>query len=604
MTVRLAPWGVVESDLVAAPVTRRNAAVLRRFPTRHHGARFWLALWTFAVAVEVGVLVPVLFPDGKVESLDVAFRLVGGAFMGCGLIAWHRRPDSRSGLLMAVAGVGFSVSPLLGQLDAALAQTLATLLTDVWTVPFVALLLTYVTGGRVETTVDRVLLAGIVVGLLVLQFVWMLFLGDDGNLLSAFPDAGVANVVDKAQRVLVMLTCVATITVIVARWRVASPARRRALAPSIAGAIALALFVSLLVNDLFGTGERAQTHLWLAIMSLLLVPAAFLAGLLRSRLARAGLTDLIRDLRAMRGPDLQSALARAMGDPRLVVARRANGGAEYVDATGAAVTMPTTAGDRRIVPVQRDGHEIAAIVYDASLDDDPPLVEAVSAAAAIALENEELHRESQERLAELRASRARLVTASDAERRRLERDLHDGAQQRLVALAMQLRFLQSRIREDPATAEELATTVSAELAQSLQELRELARGIHPAVLDHGLETALESLVSRSPVPATLRFDASDSLPPAVELAVYFVVSEALTNVAKYARATAATVSVAAAPGRLVVAIADDGIGGADAADGSGLRGLNDRVEALGGRLRVVSARGAGTTVTAELPCGS
>jgi signal transduction histidine kinase len=266
--------------------------------------------------------------------------------------------------------------------------------------------------------------------------------------------------------------------------------------------------------------------------------------------------------------------------------------------------MPTDPAERRIVPVQRDGEEIAAIVYDASLDDDPELVEAVSAAAAIALENEQLQRESKDRLAELQASRERLVAASDAERRRLERNLHDGAQQRLVALSMQLRFLQSRIREDPATAEALATTASAELAESLQELRELARGIHPAVLDHGLETALESLVSRSPVPTSLRHDAPGALPPPVELAAYFVVSEALTNVAKYAQATAASVLVSEAGGRLVVEVSDDGIGGAVADGGSGLRGLADRVEALDGRLRVVSPRGGGTTVTAELPCGS
>jgi signal transduction histidine kinase len=275
-----------------------------------------------------------------------------------------------------------------------------------------------------------------------------------------------------------------------------------------------------------------------------------------------------------------------------------------VDPDGAPVAMPVDAGDRRIVPMQRDGEEIAALVYDASLDDDPELVEAVSAAAAIALENEQLHNESRERLAELRASRERLVAASDAERRRLERNLHDGAQQRLVALSMQLRFLQSRIREDPATAEELATTASAELAESLQELRELARGIHPAVLDHGLEAALESVAARSPVPAALRYDVSGVLPPAVELAAYFVVSEALTNVAKYAQATAAAVHVTKVGGRVVVEVTDDGVGGAAANGGSGLRGLADRVEALDGHLHVVSPRGHGTTVTAELPCAS
>jgi len=169
---------------------------------------------------------------------------------------------------------------------------------------------------------------------------------------------------------------------------------------------------------------------------------------------------------------------------------------------------------------------------------------------------------------------------------------------------MQLRFLHGRIREDPSTAEQLVTTASDELAQSLAELRELARGIHPAILDHGLEAALESLRVRSPVPATLAYTPDERLPGPVELAGYFVASEALTNVAKYAQATSASVRVTRVGDRAVIEIADDGIGGADATRGSGLRGLHDRVEALGGTLRVVSPAGGGTVVVAELPCGS
>jgi signal transduction histidine kinase len=601
MRVRLAPWGVMESDLVAPPVTRRSADALSRVTAPEHSGRFWIGLWVLAAAVQFGVLVPILFPDEPVTGIGIAFRLIGGSFAVCGLIAWHRRPDSRSGMLMAAAGLGFSASPLLVQVQRAVPQTFATYLTDVWTVPFVALLLTYVTGGRVTSRVDRALVGTFVASLLVLQLVWMTFLDAHDNVFSAFPDDGIANVVDKTQRSLVMVGCIGTIVVIALRWFAASPARRRALLPSVAGCVALALFASLLINDLVGTGERSETHLWLAIVSLGLVPAAFLAGLLRSRLARAGLTDLFGELRTLRGADLQDALARAMGDEALVVARRDPRSAGYVDHAGRPVEMPSTAGERRIVPVQRDGREIAAVVYDASLDDDPQLVEAVSAAAAIALENEQLHDESRVRMAELRASRERLVAAGDDERRRLERNLHDGAQQRLVALSMQLRFLQSRIREDPATAEEIATTASTELAESLQELRELARGIHPAVLDHGLEPALESLASRSAVPVGVRYEVTDEPPPAVALAAYFVVSEGLTNVAKYAQARRATVRVRSRAARLFVEVADDGVGGASAERGSGLRGLADRVEALDGRLEVSSPPGAGTILTAELP---
>jgi signal transduction histidine kinase len=204
------------------------------------------------------------------------------------------------------------------------------------------------------------------------------------------------------------------------------------------------------------------------------------------------------------------------------------------------------------------------------------------------------------RLQELRASRVRLVNAGDAERRRLERDLHDGAQARLVSV----NLLLGRVRllvEDQAEAAAMLDRAQSELRTGLAELRELARGIHPAVLVHrGLEPAITALASRSPVPVAVQAD-EERLPPPVEIAAYFVVSEALTNVAKYAQASSASVSVRRDDDVLRVDIADDGVGGADAAGGSGLRGLADRVEALGGHLLVTSPPAAGTVIVAELP---
>ena len=186
---------------------------------------------------------------------------------------------------------------------------------------------------------------------------------------------------------------------------------------------------------------------------------------------------------------------------------------------------------------------VAALVYDRSLDDDPELVEAVGGAATIALENRLLHAEADARLAELQASRERIITAADAERRRIERNLHDGAQQRLVTLALQLSLIQRRIRDDPGDAEQLVASASDELARSLAELRELARGIHPAALDQGLEHALDALALRSAVPTELVVEPGPRLPGPVEFAAYFVASEALANVAKYAQASAAIVRV-------------------------------------------------------------
>jgi signal transduction histidine kinase len=204
---------------------------------------------------------------------------------------------------------------------------------------------------------------------------------------------------------------------------------------------------------------------------------------------------------------------------------------------------------------------------------------------------------------ELRRSRARLVEASDVERRRLERNLHDGAQQRLVSLSLMLRLAQARVDDDPEQADRLLGQASVELAQALEELRELARGIHPAVLsDRGLFAALEALVARTPLPVELDL-LHDRLPEPVEAAAYYVVSEALANVAKYAEASSVAVSIASVNGHAVVEIADDGLGGADPAKGSGLRGLVDRVEALDGRLQVESPPGQGTRIRVVIPCG-
>ena len=217
----------------------------------------------------------------------------------------------------------------------------------------------------------------------------------------------------------------------------------------------------------------------------------------------------------------------------------------------------------------------------------------------------EVHRLNDElraRLAELAASRARIVTAGDVERRRLERNLHDGAQQRLVALALSLRMVAGKLESEPEAAREILNGATGELALALDELRELARGLHPAVLtDRGLRPAVEMLAGRAPLPVQITAIPDERLSEPVEAAAYYLIAEALTNVAKYANASTVSVTVRAGGGRVTVEVSDDGIGGADAAAGSGLRGLADRVEALGGTLTVTSPAGAGTTLRAEIP---
>jgi signal transduction histidine kinase len=247
---------------------------------------------------------------------------------------------------------------------------------------------------------------------------------------------------------------------------------------------------------------------------------------------------------------------------------------------------------------------IAALLHDPVLSDERELLAGASAAAAIALENARLQVELRARLEELRGSRARIVEVAQDERKRLERNLHDGAQQRLVALSMELGRMESRLPEgDPERVE--LERARGEIATSLRELRQVARGLHPAVVSsHGLEVALEQLAATAPVPVALTVRVDRRLPEAIEVAAYYIVSESLANIGKHAHADSVRIEVLRQDELVLVEVADDGVGGADTESGSGLRGLADRVEALGGRLRVWSPAGAGTRVSAEIPCGS
>jgi signal transduction histidine kinase len=562
----------------------------------------WILLWIAVAAGDVAMLLP-LFAGGGVPPLYLVLVLVVGSFAVCGLIAWRRRPDNRSGQLMTATGFAFFAPPLLSQLPWAPSRTLAYWLPDLWLLFFVPLLLTFRTGGRLRTRIDAAIVVVLAVTVLVLPPLMLMFSPAEGNVLfvAARPDA--AGAVAIAQRVLFLGILVSTIAVIGVRFRAASRPGRRALLPAVAGAACLLLFVAATVRHLL-LGNRfhiaAEALDWIVALSIAVVPLAFLTGLLRSRLARGGLAGLFRTLRDIEPAQLEPALARAMGDPSLAIAYRRPDGS-YADAHGTAVTLPAPGGERTVATVEAVGTPAAALVYDRSVDDDAELVDAVRAAATIALEHKHLQDEARARLSELRASRQRLVAAGDAERRRIERNLHDGAQARLVALGLQLSRIQRRIRADPAEAEELATSASDELARSLTELRELARGIRPSVLDHGLDVALEALAVRSAVPTAVTVEPGPPLPEATAFAAYLVTSEALANVAKHARAGTASVRVIRRNGRVVLEISDDGVGGADPCRGTGLRGLTDRVEALGGSLHVRNGRMGGTIVSADLP---
>ena len=372
MIIRFTPRGLVASDLVTKPVGRRSAHVLSRFDSRARSPAFWFALWAACAALELAALAPAVLDDDTAPGFRIVFRLIGGAFAACGLIAWHRRPDSRSGPLMVATGVGLFVEPVFAQFHAPALQTFGEMFEDVWGIAIIALLLTMLTGGRLTTKADRILVGAFVLQLVV-ELTRHLFLVQDGNFLLLHGDAGIAGAINSVNLWLASISCLAVAVVIGARWKAASRPRRRALLPSVAGISSLLLFAAV--------QQTAPPALqWLAVCSLLLVPAAFLAGLLRSKLARGGLAALIPALRTMHGPELEAALARTLGDPGLLVAYRVPNRATYVGADGSPVAMPESGKDRRVVTVERNGREIAALVYDASLDDDPELVEAVSAA--------------------------------------------------------------------------------------------------------------------------------------------------------------------------------------------------------------------------------
>jgi signal transduction histidine kinase len=302
------------------------------------------------------------------------------------------------------------------------------------------------------------------------------------------------------------------------------------------------------------------------------------------------------------GP-VREMLAESLGDRTLSVAYWLPDREIFVDESGRTVQMPEPESGRAWTAVERDGRRVAAIIHDAELDTGPELVNAAAAGAALAIDNERLKANLRARVEELRVSRVRIVEAADHARRRIERDLHDGAQQQLVSLSLDLRLLRSKL--NGADAVKTVDQISEKLNVALAELRELARGIHPVILtERGLIPAIAALAQRAPVPVEADIAIHERLSPAIEAAAYFVVAEALTNVAKYAQAEFVMIDLRRERDEVTVVVEDDGVGGADVETGTGLRGLVDRLSALDGTLSVHSPRGGGTRLRARIPCAS
>ena len=319
------------------------------------------------------------------------------------------------------------------------------------------------------------------------------------------------------------------------------------------------------------------------------------------RLAVRGYTRAIVGHRTVEEGPIRELLAERVGDRTLSIAYWLADRETFVDESGRPVELPVPGSGRAWTAVDHEDRRVAAIIHDAELDATPELVNAAAAAAGLALDNERLKADLRARVEDLRISRARIVEAADAARRRLERDLHDGAQQQLVSLALDLRLLRARLKGSETV--QMVDELSDKLNLALAELRELARGIHPAILtDRGLGPAVQGLADRVPLPVEVDVELAVRPAAPIEAAAYFVVAEALTNVARYAKAREARVEIRRNGDAVTVAVDDDGVGGAGIEGGTGLRGLQDRLAALDGRLSIDSPPRRGTRLRALIPC--
>jgi signal transduction histidine kinase len=582
--------GQEEMDTVTArtPGVAPARGTLEMTPVQR---RLWVAAWLVglaAVAVgDLGFIINGTEPEETVP-LDISIGLTS---VVAGLLVWSRHPRNRIGPLLYLLGVVWALGGLWSLADASAFQSpswarqifaeFAPVIGVASTALMIHVVMAY-PSGRLDSRVAR---ATVALGYLTYVV----------QATAALSHRAPPEPLSSALFLILAIVAVGTLS---RRWYRAGPVARRVYAPVLAAGWLVAA-TGLLMESLVLTTDDSPRWVFLSFtVSRLLLPIGFLIGMMRSRLDRGEVGELVIGLDHMQpSRSLRDVLAKTLHDPSLEVAYWMPERNGFVDEFGVRVDVPVESPTRAVTMVGSEGERLAAIVHDPALRDDFRLVDAVASTARMAIERERLTAQVRAQLEEVRASRARIIEATDAERRRVERDLHDGAQQRLVSLAMRLQLA----KESSVGASVLLDEATAELQVAIGEVRALARGLHPTILtEAGLGAAMEALAERAPLPVTL--GAPDARYPApIEAAAYFVVAEALANLARYAVATEARVDIVEDRHRLVVTVADDGGGGADPARGSGLRGLSDRVAAIGGKLTVTSPPGHGTIVRAELP---
>ena len=581
------------------------------------GQRARLAIGTVGLAASTWWLVSL--SDSLGVGRTIARLAVTAAFVVAGLVAGARRPANPIGLVMIAFG-------LLHAGEAARLETVlpwrytAGLVMDSLSLPLLALLVLSFPFGRLGGWWSRCLVGAF----FLVTWAWKPFelaWSPPGALCATCPPAG--NLLYSApapfdlraftdtltDRVEVALIGLGLVTLAV-RFVRASPPMRRILAPLLIPVAFLAaklLADALVLRDRFLTvpGDETITITVPNAVLYVALPIGFLAGVTLASAWRGGVGDLVVALGEPAGAGaLRDGLARALRDPSLQIGFWADPLQRYVRADGGPLDIPAEDDRRATTHVAGEKGRLAVLVHDPSLREQPGLLDSATAAARLALENERLKAEVRAQLEEVTRSRTRIVEATDAERRRIERDLHDGAQQRLVGLRLALRVLRDRAQEG-ADEEEITALIDeadAEVRGAIAGVRDLARGILPSLLgDEGLGAALEALADRAPVRVELGHLPARRLPSSVEVAAYFLCTEGIANVAKHAEADSVQIDIVDADDRLLVTVADDGRGGARLDGGSGLRGLADRVAALGGTLTVTSPGGGGTSVRAEIP---
>jgi signal transduction histidine kinase len=573
-------------------------------------------------AVAVTVAIALSGAAGDPILVASARALIVGAPVAVGLYAWYRWPEELFGRVLVAAGAAWFVTTLAESGDASI-YTIGRAAGWVTEVLLVYLTLAFPT-GRLPSRTDRLLVAAMAAVVLV-TYMPRLFVAREFEVPSPFTScvrdcpanaffvlgqepAFVDDVMRPAGVILVLLVMVAVVLRLIARRREASLLTRHMLGPVVAVTAVRAgvLGVAIVARQLDPSAPSIEVAAWLLALAIPAIALAFLAGLLRWRLfagdALQQLTERVRDV--PNAVTLRSAFAAAFRDPTLeIVLPATEGDGGWLDCEGRPVTLPEPGTGRCVSEIRIDGRLVAALVHDEGLQARPELVRAGVAVAGVVLDNLRLAAQAEASIRELRRSRARLASSAVRERRRIERDLHDGAQQRLVALRIELEIAEDLIRSDPERGAARIHELEAQLDDALEELRSLAHGVYPPLLaDRGLDDGLRAVAERSVIPVELDLHDLDRYPPEIESAVYFCVLEALQNVLKHASAHRIIVRLdGSVPGELRFGVVDDGAGAADLRPGAGITNMKDRLAAVGGEVAVTSTVGVGTEVRGRAP---